>query len=99
MGVLFPFFVCCKVIERWNLYPLQTGHIMRILSPLNGQRMRILCPVCKGYNTERKRKEDFPGNWNSFMSHGSELTMRLGRGSLWDFVVLADCKRGDSRPK
>ena len=30
------------------LYPIQTGHIMRILSPLNSQIMRIRCPVCQG---------------------------------------------------
>ena len=33
------------------LYPIQTGHIMHILSPLNSQRMRILCPVCQGYKS------------------------------------------------
>ena len=32
------------------IYLLQTGHIMHILSPLNSQRMHILCPVCQGYN-------------------------------------------------
>ena len=32
-------------------YPLQPGHIMCILSPLNSQRMRIMCPVCKGYKS------------------------------------------------
>ena len=29
--------------------PLQTGHIMRILSPLYSHRMRITFPVCKRY--------------------------------------------------
>ena len=29
-----------------DIYPL---HILRILSPLNSQRMRIMCPDCKGY--------------------------------------------------
>ena len=32
-------------------YPLQTGHIMRIMSSLNSHRMRITFPVCKGYNS------------------------------------------------
>ena len=31
-------------IPHSHVYPLQTGHIMRILSSLNSQRMRIMCP-------------------------------------------------------
>ena len=32
-----------------HTFPLQTGHLMSILSHLNSQRMRIMCPVCKVY--------------------------------------------------
>ena len=37
-----------------RLYPLQTGHIMRILPPLNSHRMRITFPV-KGISDDRSR--------------------------------------------
>ena len=39
----------CFITSVWSGYPLQTGHIMRILSSLNSHRMRITFPVCKEY--------------------------------------------------
>ena len=35
--------------SKYFKYPLQTGHILRILSSLNSHRMRITFPVFKGY--------------------------------------------------